>query len=179
MECGRESKLIRFLERTHKVHFIEKRNLQKGFLWSGSRLTNIQASTTPENVWPEVWTKIGNAAQNREKQEWANEKPKLEHARRMEGICFIDPEDGEYKRNLQIARREVGSSNGCGKGTKKHFEFQETEEKSCESNKIPKTKLACIVVAHESTRQRLESSLPKDHDDRTAGKGYDSIIWIR
>ena len=30
----------------------------------------------------------------------------------------------------------------------------------------------CIVEAHESTRQRLELSLPKDHEDLIAGKGY-------
>ena len=38
-----------------------------------------------------------------------------------------------------------------------------------------KTKHACIVEVHVSTRQRLESSLPKDHDDHIAGKGYNSM----
>ena len=33
-------------------------------------------------VWPEVWTKIGKVDQNREKQEWAKEKPKLDNARK-------------------------------------------------------------------------------------------------
>ena len=28
---------------------------------------------------------------------------------------------------------------------------------------------------HESTRQRLESPLPKDHEDCIAGKGYNSM----
>ena len=61
------------------------------------------------------------------------------------------------------------------KGTRKRSGFQETEAKSCESNKIPKTKHARIVDAHESTRQRLESSLPKDLEDHIAGKGYNSM----
>ena len=61
------------------------------------------------------------------------------------------------------------------KGTKKRSSFQETEATSCESNKIPKPKHACIVDAHESTRQRLEPSLPKDHEDHIAGKGYNSM----
>ena len=39
----------------------------KGYSWSGERLTKIQATARPENVWPEVWTKIGKAAQKREK----------------------------------------------------------------------------------------------------------------
>ena len=41
----------------------------KGYMWSGRRLTKIQTTTRPDHVWPEFWTKIGNAAQNREKQE--------------------------------------------------------------------------------------------------------------
>ena len=49
----------------------------------------------------------------------------------------------------------------CKKGTKKHSGFQETEAKSDESSKISKTKHACIVEAHEFTRQRLESSRTK------------------
>ena len=61
------------------------------------------------------------------------------------------------------------------KGTKKRCSFQETDSKSCESNKIPKTQHACIVEAHESTRKRLESSVPKDHEDHVAGKGYNSM----
>ena len=64
----------------------------------------------------------------------------------------------------------------CKKGTKKHFPFQKTEAKSCESNKTPKTKHACTVEAHESTRQRLESSLPQDHEGHIAGKGCNSMI---
>ena len=67
----------------------------KGFLWSGWRLTKVQTTTRPDR--PEVWAKIGKAAQNREKQEWKNEKPKLDNARRLRGICFIDPDDQDYK----------------------------------------------------------------------------------
>ena len=63
----------------------------------------------------------------------------------------------------------------CKKGTKKLSSFQETEAKSCQSNKIPKAKHACIVEADEPTRQHLEPSLPKDHEDHIAGKGYNSM----
>ena len=59
--------------------------------------------------------------------------------------------------------------------TKKRSGHQETEAKSDESNKIPVTKHPCIVQAHESARQRLESSLPEDHEDHIAGKGYNSM----
>ena len=57
-----------------------KENSPKGYMWSGRRLTKKQATTRPKHVWPGVWTQIGKAAQQREKQEWAIEKPKLDNA---------------------------------------------------------------------------------------------------
>ena len=47
----------------------------KGYMWSGERLTKIQTTSRPDHIWPEAWTRIGKAAQRREKQEWAIEKP--------------------------------------------------------------------------------------------------------
>ena len=41
-------------------------------MWSEERLIKIQATTRHDHVCPEVWTKIGKAAQNQEKAEWAN-----------------------------------------------------------------------------------------------------------
>ena len=60
-----------------------------------------------------VWTKIGKAAQKREKQEWANEEPNLDNARRLRGIYFIDLDDEEYKEIIQKLEEEVGSA--CGR----------------------------------------------------------------
>ena len=34
-----------------------------------------------------------------EKHKWFNEKPKLDNARRLRGIYFIDLEDKEFKKN--------------------------------------------------------------------------------
>ena len=42
------------------------------------------------------------------------------------------------------------------------------------SNKI-KTRLACILEASESTRLRIEESLPHYHEDHIAGKGNNSL----
>ena len=38
-------------------------------MWSGERLTKVQTTPRPDHLWPEVWSKIWKAAQNREKQE--------------------------------------------------------------------------------------------------------------
>ena len=43
------------------------------------------------------------------------------------------------------------------------------------SGKIPKTIYGCMVESHESTRQRVDSSLPTKHEDRIAGKGFTSM----
>ena len=50
-----------------------------------------QTTTRPDYVWPEVWTKNGWAAQNREKMN--KRRAKLESARKLRGIYFIDPDD--------------------------------------------------------------------------------------
>ena len=90
---------------------------------------------------------MGKAAQKKEKQEWANEKPKLDNARNLRGIHFIDLEDGEYEETIKNAWKKLEvpleAAMLCKKGTEKHSRHQETEAKSDESNKIPKNK-ACI-----------------------------------
>ena len=86
----------------HEDHIVPK-----GYMWSWERLTKIQTTTRPDFVWQEVWTKIGKAAQNLEKQEWAREKPKLDNARKMRALYFIDPDDEEYKDILKNARRKL------------------------------------------------------------------------
>ena len=106
MERGRESEFIRFLERIHEVHSIERKT-SRGICVVRGRLANIQGTNTPDNVWPEEWTKIGKATDKREEKEWVNEKPKLDNARRLRCISFIDPEDGEYKETIKNARRKL------------------------------------------------------------------------
>ena len=81
----------------------------------------IQATTRLEIVWLDVCTKIGIAAQKREKKERANEKPKLDNARRLRGICFIDPANGKIKRSPLYCEEKVGTSNGCGNAVQERY----------------------------------------------------------
>ena len=55
--------------------------------------------------------------------------------------------------------------------TSKKCKHGETRGKT---NEI-KSKLACILEASESTRLRMEESLPNYHEDHTAGKGNNSL----
>ena len=112
---------------------------------------------------------IGKKAQLKEKQKWSHEKPKLDNARKLRGICFIDPEDTEFKETIKNARKKLETPvapampckimKNCGSGV---------------SNKI-QTKLACILGADESTRLRMGNSLPNHHEDHIAGKGENSL----
>ena len=78
----------------------------KGYVWSEARLTQIQATTRPDNLWPEIWTGMSKAAQKNEKQDWAFQKPKLDKSQRLRGINFIDPEDGEHKETNKNERKK-------------------------------------------------------------------------
>ena len=46
-----------------------------------------------------------------------------------------------------------------------HFSTRKLVAELNASHKVPKTKYGCIVESHESSRQRVESSLPKNHED--------------
>ena len=85
-----------------------------------------------------------------------------------------------FQELIENARRKLevhmDAAMPCKKSTKSPTSSQETEARSDEFNEIPKnTKDACMVEAHESTRKRLDSSLPKDHEDHIAGKGYNRM----
>ena len=139
---------------------------------SGGRLTRKPLTSRPDYLWPELWEKMGKNAKLKEKQKRSHEKPQLDNARKLRGIYFIDPEDKEFEETIKNARKKletpvapampckiIKSNKNCGSGA---------------SNKI-KTKLACILEASESTRLRMEESLPNHHEDHIAGKGDNSL----
>ena len=50
---------------------------------------------------------MSDASKRKERQKWATEKPKLDIARRLSGIYFIDPEHEEFKLMMKSARRKL------------------------------------------------------------------------
>ena len=85
----------------------------EGYMWSGvERLTKRQATSRPDHLWPELWRGMARNAKLREKHKWAIEKPKLDNARRLRGIYFIDPEDMEFKEIIKNARRKLETPMG-------------------------------------------------------------------
>ena len=53
-----------------------------------------------------MWKHMSDASKRKEKQKWAIEKPKLDDARRIRGIFFIEPDAEEFKRTVKNARRK-------------------------------------------------------------------------
>ena len=76
-------------------------------MWSGERLTKRQVTSRTDHLWPELWIKLGRNAKLKEKHKWSNEKPKLDNARRLRRIYFIDPEDEEFKETIKNARKKL------------------------------------------------------------------------
>ena len=78
-----------------------------GYMWSGGRLTRKQLTSRTDHLWPELWTKLGRNAKLREKQKWSHEKSKLDNAKKLRGIYFIDPEDKDFKETIKNARKKL------------------------------------------------------------------------
>ena len=81
-----------------------------GYMWSGWRLTRKQLTSRPDHLWPELWKSMGKNAKLKEKQKWSHEKLRLENARKLRGIYFIDPEDKEFKETIKNARKKLETS---------------------------------------------------------------------
>ena len=71
------------------------------------RLTRKLLTSRPDHLWPEHWEKMGRNAKLKEKQKWSHEKPQLDNARKLQGICFIDPEDKEFKETIKNAHKKL------------------------------------------------------------------------
>ena len=71
------------------------------------RLARKQKTSRPDDVWPDMWKFMSDAAEKKAKRRWAIEKPKLDNARQLRGIFFIEPNDEELKLAMKAARRKL------------------------------------------------------------------------
>ena len=144
-----------------------------GYMWCGRRLTKRQVTSRPDHLRPELWIKMGRNAKLKENHKWSDEKPKLDNARRLRGIYFIDPEDKEFKETIKNARKQLEAPMAPAMSckTSKKCKYGETRGKTNDF----KSKLACILEASESTRLRMEESPPNHHEDHFEGKGDNSL----
>ena len=172
ISMGQEICLIHGQVSLNLFYFQEK--VPNGYMWSGRRSTRKQLTSRPDHLWPEILKTMGRNAKLKEKQKWSNEKFHLENARKLRGICFIDPEDTEFKETIKKAREKLETSvapampckiaKNCGNGA---------------SNKI-KTKLACIleaVIPQECVRENLYQIIMKTILQEKETIHYSITIW--
>ena len=115
-------------------------------------------------------------AKLKERQKWSIEKPKLDNARRLRGIYFIDPEDMEFKETTKNARKKLATPMAPAMPckTSKKIEKSKNGETRSKTNDF-KSKFACILEANESRRLRMEETLPKYHEHHIARRGDTSL----
>ena len=104
----------------------------------------------------------GEMLKLKEKHKWTIEKPKLDNARRLRGIYFIDLEDKEFKETIRNARKKLETPVAPGVPCKTCKKSKKGETRG-KTNDF-KSKFPCILEASESTRLRMEESLPNYHE---------------
>ena len=106
---------------------------------------------------------MSDASKRKAKQKWDIAKPKLDNARKLRGIFFIEPDDEECKHTMKNARRKseipMPAAMPCKTPVNSGGETHGGIGKS-------KTKHACIVEADESTRIRLDGVPCRYHEER-------------
>ena len=116
---------------------------------------------------------MSDASKRQEKQKWTIKKPKFDHARKLRGIYFIDPEDEEFKDIMKNTRRKLEIPMPAAMPCK--TSLCRCCRDTCRTVGGHKTKYACILEADESMRIRLEGAPHRYHEDHIAGKGVNSL----
>ena len=58
-----------------------KKRPPQGSAWVDCRLTKTQVTSRPETIWPGVWSSVPKCDQQKAKQQWDSDKPKIQSAR--------------------------------------------------------------------------------------------------
>ena len=144
----------------------------EGFSWSRRRLTRKQKKSRPDDVWPDVWKFMSNAAKKKAKQRWAIEKLKLDNARQLRRIFFVEPNDEEFKLAIKAARRKLELPMPAAMPCKIPMKSSGETHRNIGKRK---TNYACVVDADESTKPRLEGAGHKPHQDHITAKDMNSM----
>ena len=114
----------------------------------------------------------GWAPQGSAKQRWAIEKSKLDNARQLRGIFFIEPKDEEFKLTTKAARRKLEAPMPAAMPCKVPMKSSGETHRNIGKRK---TKHACVVDANESTRPRLKGVGHTFHQDPITAKVMNSL----
>ena len=82
-------------------------NHRKDIHGPGGDSQGNKKTSRPDDLWPDMWKFMSDAAKKKAQQRWAIEKPMLDNARQLRGIFFIEPNDEEFKLTMKAARRKL------------------------------------------------------------------------
>ena len=111
-------------------------------------------------------------SQKESKTKIAIEEPKIDNARQLRGIFFIEPNDEGFKFTMKAARRKLEVPMPAAMPCKVQIK---SSGETHRSNGKRKTKYACIVDADESVRMQLEGVPHRCHEDHISVKGINSL----
>ena len=98
-------------------------------------------------------------------------EPKLDNARKLRVIFFIEPNDEFFFNTMKAARRKLEIPMPAAMSCKIPIQNSGETHRNIGENK---TKHACIVDADETMRIRLEGVPHRYHEDHIAAKGKKS-----
>ena len=156
------------MDRLHKIQFSERKATLTGT--HGLR-GDLRGNRQPQDR-QFMARYMCDAEKSKAKLQWAIEKPKLDNARHIRGIFFIEPNDEEFKHIMKNVGRKLETPMPAAMTCETAVNCR---GETCRSIGKLKTKNACIVDAGESMRIRLEGVPHRYHEDHIAAKGINSL----
>ena len=134
-------------------------------MWSGERLTQIQVTTRPDDLWLEIWIGMSKSSPKARTARMGYREAKARQCSKTERNVFHRSGRRRVKKTLKAGERNskletcFGSGHALQDGNEKAFVGATGTVAGENTHSDKETKYACVVEPHESTRKRLESTL--------------------
>ena len=97
LECRQWKTTIWILVWISKMYSSEE-TFTRRTVWAGARLTKVQTTSRPDDIWPEVRSNMSKQSPREAGQQWDTENPKVDAARRITGIYYGASDDQRKKK---------------------------------------------------------------------------------
>ena len=98
---------VRAVDGIHPVHHVERDSSKMDTPGLGGDKQKVRQHPGPIIFVQKFGSTCQKNAQNKEKRRWAIGKPKLDNARKLRGIYFVDRDDMEFKDTMKNARKKM------------------------------------------------------------------------
>ena len=144
----------------------------EGYTWSGRTLTRKHTTSRPDDVWPERWKFMSDAANKERKTKMGYRETKARQYQTIERKFLHWTKRWSIQAHNESRSQKVGSSDACRNS------LQNTDKEQWRNPPQyweTHDEYACVVDADESTRPRLEGAGHEPHQDHVTAKGTNSI----